>query len=103
MTSGGILPGTSPKGLCITALFIGFPGGSDGTESQVQSLGWEDPPEKEMATGSRILAWKIPWVVEATVHGVAESDTTEPLHFTLYFSPFVLIHLALSFLNCMLS
>ena len=29
-------------------------------EMQVQSLGWEDPIEKEMATHSRILAWKIP-------------------------------------------
>ena len=29
-------------------------------ELQVQSLGWEDPPEKEMATHSRILAWEIP-------------------------------------------
>ena len=28
---------------------------------QVQSLGWEDPLEKEMATRSSILAWKIPW------------------------------------------
>ena len=30
-------------------------------ETQVQSLGWEDPLEKEMATCSNILAWKIPW------------------------------------------
>ena len=29
-------------------------------ETQVQSLGWEDPLEKEMATHSSILAWKIP-------------------------------------------
>ena len=28
--------------------------------TQVQSLGWEDPLEKEMATHFRILAWKIP-------------------------------------------
>ena len=28
---------------------------------QVQSLGWEDPQEKEMATHSSILAWEIPW------------------------------------------
>ena len=33
-------------------------------ETQVQSLGWEDPLEKEMATHSSILAWKIPWMVE---------------------------------------
>ena len=30
-------------------------------ETQVRSSGWEDPLEKEMATGSSILAWKIPW------------------------------------------
>ena len=30
-------------------------------ETQVQSLGREDPLEKEMATHSSILAWKIPW------------------------------------------
>ena len=30
-------------------------------ETQVQYLGWEDPLEKEMATHSSILAWKIPW------------------------------------------
>ena len=30
-------------------------------ETQVQSLGWEDPLEKGMATHSRILAWRIPW------------------------------------------
>ena len=33
-------------------------------ETQVQSLGWEDPLEKEMATHSNILAWKIPWMEE---------------------------------------
>ena len=46
---------------------LGFPGGSDGKEStcmqetQVWSLGQEDPLEKEMATHSSILAWRIPW------------------------------------------
>ena len=33
-------------------------------ETWVQSLGWKDPLEKEMATHSSILAWKIPWMVE---------------------------------------
>ena len=33
-------------------------------ETQVQSLGGEDPLEKEMATYSRILAWEIPWTEE---------------------------------------
>ena len=33
-------------------------------ETQLQSLGWEDPLEKEMATHSSTLAWKIPWTEE---------------------------------------
>ena len=33
-------------------------------ESQVRSLGWEDPLEKAMATHSSTLAWKIPWTEE---------------------------------------
>ena len=44
-------------------------------ETGVRSLGREDPLEKEMATHSSILAWKIPWTEEpdrATVHGVAK-------------------------------
>ena len=39
-------------------------------ETQVQSLGQEDPLEKEMATHSSTLAWKIPWVEE---HGRLQS------------------------------
>ena len=45
--------------------------------------------EKEMATHSSILAWKIPWMEDTgrlhTVHGVAESDTTDRLHFLSFF------------------
>ena len=33
-------------------------------ETRVRSLGREDPPEKEMATHSSILAWRIPWTKE---------------------------------------
>ena len=33
-------------------------------ETQVHSLGWEDPMEKEMAAHSSTLAWKIPWTKE---------------------------------------
>ena len=33
-------------------------------EMWVQSLGWEDPLEKEMAAHSSILAWEIPWTEE---------------------------------------
>ena len=33
-------------------------------ETLIQSLGWEDPLEEEMATHSSILVWKIPWTQE---------------------------------------
>ena len=50
----------------------------------VQSLGQEDPLEKEMATHSSILAWRIPWTEEPgglQSTGLKESDTTEQIHF----------------------
>ena len=56
--------------LKLIIIFIGFSGGSDGKESAsnagdlVWSLGWEDPPEKGMATHSSILAWEIPCTEE---------------------------------------
>ena len=34
-------------------------------ETQVQSLGWEDPLEKGLATHSSTLAWRIPWTEES--------------------------------------
>ena len=34
-------------------------------ETQVQSLGWENPMEEEMAAHSNILAWEIPWTEES--------------------------------------
>ena len=53
-------------------------------ETGVQSLGREDSLEKEIATHSSILAWKIPWTEEPgrlQSMGSLESDTTERLHF----------------------
>ena len=53
-------------------------------ETQVPSLGWEDPLEKEMATYSSILAWRIPWREEPGSYnprGCKKSDTTELLRF----------------------
>ena len=53
-------------------------------ETQVQSLGWEDLLEKEMATHSGFLAWKMPRLrspVGYSPWGRKESDTTERLHF----------------------
>ena len=44
-------------------------------ETQVQSLGWEDPLEKGMATHSSILAWRIPWIEESGgLYGVIGSQ-----------------------------
>ena len=34
-------------------------------ETWVQSLGWENPPEKGKATHSSILAWRIPWTIKS--------------------------------------
>ena len=53
-------------------------------EMHVPSVGQEDPLEKEMATHSSILAWRIPWTEEPgglQSIGLQESDTTEWLHF----------------------
>ena len=33
-------------------------------ETRLQSLGWEDPQEKEIAIHSSMIAWKIPWIEE---------------------------------------
>ena len=61
----------------------GFPGGSEVKVSafNVGDLGREDPLEKEMATHSSILAWRMPWTEEAgglhSPRGRKESDMTE--------------------------
>ena len=52
-------------------------------ETQVWSLGWEDPLEKEMSTHSCLLLWRITWTEgawQATVHGVAKSATHTHTH-----------------------
>ena len=49
-------------------------------ETWVRSLGWEDSLEKEVATHSSILAWRIPWTEEPVGHSPwdhKESDVTE--------------------------
>ena len=63
-------------------------------ENLVQSLGWEDLLEKEMATHSSILAWKIPWtesLVGYSPRGHKESDTTERLHFHFHFGIWITV------------
>ena len=58
-------------------------------ETWVRSLGWEHPLEKEMATHSSILAWKIPRTEDPgrlySPWGCKELDMTEQLHFTSSF------------------
>ena len=47
-------------------------------ETGVRALGWEDPPEKGMATHSSVLAWRISGTGEpGGLWGGTESDTTE--------------------------
>ena len=56
-------------------------------ETWVQSLGWEDPLEKEMATHSSTLARKIPWTKEPVNYspqGRKETGTTERRHFICF-------------------
>ena len=53
-------------------------------ETQVRSLGREDPLEEEMATHSGILAWRLPWTEETgglQSMGLKESGTTKRLPF----------------------
>ena len=60
-------------------------------ETQVQSLGQEEPLKKEMATHSSILAWKIPRREEPSGHspwGHKESELTEDSHmYNSFYSP----------------
>ena len=65
---------------------MGFPGGAvvknppAKQETQIPSLGQEDPLEKEMATHSSILAWENPWTEELlcySLKGHKELNTTE--------------------------
>ncbi|CAI9165239.1 unnamed protein product [Rangifer tarandus platyrhynchus] len=56
-------------------------------ETRVQTQGQQDPLEKEMATHSSTLAWKIPWTEEpGRLQGCKELDMTECLHFSLFHS-----------------
>ena len=72
---------------------MGFPGGSDVKrvsavlETRIRSLGQEHPLEKEMATHSSTLAWKIPCTEEPgrLPWGCKESDMTEHLYLLYYY------------------
>ena len=74
----------------LTIYFILFPGGSDGKASAynagVQSLGQDDLLEKEMATHSSILAWKIPWMEEpGRLLSTGSQSWTRLSDFTLFY------------------
>ena len=51
-------------------------------ETWVQSLGQEDPLEKEMASHPSIQNWRVPWTVQAIVHGIAKSRSTFNIKWT---------------------
>ena len=60
---------------------------------QVRSLGWEDPLEKEMATHSSSLSWKIPWIKEPSrLQSMGSQwvghDWVTSLHFTSLYFPY---------------
>ena len=53
-------------------------------ETQVPSLGWEDPLEKEMATHSSIVAWEIPWTEEpGALQSMGSKQSSEVVSKTL--------------------
>ena len=54
--------------------------------TQLWSLGWIDPLEKEMETHCSTLAWKIPWREKHSLWGRKELDMTEWLHLHFHFS-----------------
>ena len=59
LTKSALRTGTRGRSWERTCLWL-----QETQETGVQSLGWEDPLEKEMATHSSILAWRIPWTEE---------------------------------------
>ena len=72
------VPGLPRAGSVVKTL----PANAGSAETWAQFLSWEDPPEKEMATQSSILACETPWTEEPgrlQFMGRKESDTTERL------------------------
>ena len=67
----------------VVQLVKNLPVNAETQETWVQSLGWKDRLEEEMATHSSILVWKIPWTEEpgeAMAHGVTKSQTPLNIH-----------------------
>ena len=54
-------------------------------ETWIQSLGWEDPPEKGTATHGSVLAWRIPWTEEpGGLQSMGSQSQTQPGNFHFY-------------------
>ena len=61
------------------------------SETWIRSLGWKDPLEKEMATHSSTLAWKIPWMEEpGGLQSMESQSQTQLSDFTSFFLSFFL-------------
>ena len=93
----------------ILHLRIGFLGASDSKECrrpQVQSLSWEDPLKKDVATHSSILAWEIPWTEEpgGLPSMGSESDTlisVHKRHLSLFLSTYLSVYLLVPLSVCL--
>ena len=63
-------------------------------ETQVWSLGWEDPLEKEIATHSSTLAWKIPWTEEpGRLQFMGWQSQTQLSDFTFFYFLFSILNI----------
>ena len=75
---------------------VGFLGSSDGKASAcnaASSLGQEDPLEKEMATHSGTLAWKIPWTEEpGSLQSMVSKSWKQLSNFTFFLSFTIVFH-----------
>ena len=70
-------------------------------ETQLQSLGWEDPLEKGIATHSNISAWRTPWTVEPGLPWFCKkSDTTEQLKLSLLLFLYIHTHIYTNIYVC---
>ena len=61
-------------------------------ETCVQSLGWEDPLEKEMATHSSTIAWKIPWMEKPDMLQSVGHSFSSKEHASFNFMAAVTVH-----------
>ena len=84
---------------------VGFPGGSDGTESSCNAgdpgliPGWGQSPEKDMATHSSILAWRTPWTEGRDYSSNLHEGGWVPALARLTICGFILLHVYLQPLN----